>query len=299
MKIAVTGSSGLIGTALMPGLRADGHEVLTLVRRPARDASEVQWDPEAGQLEATALTGVEAAIHLAGAGIADHRWTPSYKDTILRSRVDSTRLLSERLAALDPRPRVLLSGSAIGWYGDTGAITVDEQAPSGQGFLAEVVRQWEASTQPAEQAGIRVCHLRTGIVLSADGGSLAKQLPLYRFGFGGPLASGQQWQSWITLADEVAAIRFLLTADSVSGSVNLVAPEPVTQRELAKALGRALHRPAVVPTPAFAVRLLFPGFADEGVLVGQRVIPRALVEAGFDFGARDIDTGLRAVLSPH
>lgn len=296
MRIVVSGASGLIGSALVPALRADGHAVLTLVRRPPAGPGEVQWDPAAGQLEATALAGVEAAVHLAGAGIADKRWTASYKQTVLRSRVDGTRLLSERLAALDPRPRVLLSASAVGWYGDTRDREVDESAAAGEGFLADVVRQWEAATQAARDAGIRVCQLRTGIVLSPDGGALSQQLSLYRAGLGGPLGGGRQYQPWITLFDEVAAVRFLLTATQVSGPVNLVAPQPVPQREFAKTLGRVLRRPALLPTPGLAVRALYPGFGAEGVLAGQRCVPRVLEKAGFTFASRDVESGLRAVL---
>ncbi len=297
MKIAVTGASGLIGSALLPALRAAGHDVLTLVRRDPARPDEVRWDPAEGLLEASALRGVDAAVHLAGAGVADKRWTPAYKETILRSRVDGTRLLADRLAALEPRPRVLLSGSAVGWYGDTGDTEVDESAPAGDGFLADVVRQWEAATAPAEAAGIRVCHLRTGIVLSATGGALGRQTLLYRLGLGGPLGSGRQYQPWITLDDEVAAIVFLLTAEEISGAVNLTAPQPVPQRELAKALGSALHRPAVLPAPGFALRLVFPGFAAEGLLVGQRALPRVLEKAGFTFASRDIAAALKAVLT--
>jgi len=297
VKIAVTGASGLIGSALVPALRADGHQILTVVRREPRSGDEVQWDPAAGQLESSALAGVEAAVHLAGAGIADKRWSPAYKDLVLRSRVDGTRLLSERLAALDPKPRVLLSGSAVGWYGDTGDREVDETEPRGGGFLADVVQAWEQATSAADTAGIRTVHLRTGIVLSARGGAFAKQLLPAKLGLGGPLGSGRQYQSWIVLEDEVAAIRFLLTADDVAGAVNLTAPHPARQRDVATALGRALHRPAVIPTPGFAIKLLFPGFAEEGILAGQRAVPRALERAGFTWQHPDLDEAIVAALA--
>jgi len=296
VKVAVTGASGLIGTALVDALRGQGHEVLTLVRRAPTAASEVRWDPHAGTIEAQRLEGVDAAVHLAGAGVGDRRWSTAYRKAILDSRVSGTTLLAQTLAGLEHKPRVLLSASAVGWYGDTGDKLEDESGPRGQGFLAEVVEQWEASTAAAERAGIRVCHLRTGIVLSAKGGALKKQLLLYRAGLGGRLGTGKQWQSWISLADEVAAIMFLLVAEEVRGPVNLVAPNPVRQDDFAKALGRALHRPAVVPAPSFALRLVLSGFADEGVLIGQRLQPRVLQDAGYAFQHSTIDTGLAAVL---
>jgi uncharacterized protein (TIGR01777 family) len=214
--------------------------VLTLVRREPR-AGEVRWDPGSDLLDAAALDGVQAAVHLAGAGIADKRWTSSYREVVRESRTRSTRLLAHALATVDAK--VMLSGSAIGIYGDTADREVDESSAAGTGFLAQVCLDWEAATGPAEDAGLRVCHLRTGIVLDRSGGALAKQLPIYRLGAGGPLAGGRQWQSWITLHDEVAAIRHLLHAD-VAGAVNLTAPQPVRQRDFAKALAKGLHRPA-------------------------------------------------------
>lgn len=296
MKIAVSGGSGLIGSHLVVALRGAGHDVLTLVRRPPRQPGEVQWVPAEGRLEPGDLSGVEAVVHLAGAGIADKRWTPSYKKAVLDSRVDGTRLLATTLASLDPLPRVLLSGSAIGFYGDTGDRAVDETAPAGSGFLADVAVAWEAATAPAESAGIRVCHLRTGIVLSGAGGALAKQLPLYKLGIGGPLGSGQQYQSWISLDDEVAAITFLLTADAVSGPVNLTGPEPVRQRDLAKAVGTLLHRPAVLPTPGIALKAALGEFAAEGVLAGQRVLPAVLIGAGYTFQDATLEAALTSAL---
>lgn len=295
LRIALTGASGLIGSGLAARLRAAGHQVLTLVRRAPRSPSEVGWDPAAGTLDATALAGVQAVVHLAGAGIGDKRWTPAYRQLVLDSRVSGTRLLAGALAGLDAPPRVLLSGSAVGFYGDTGDQPVDESSPAGTGFLAQVCQQWEAATAPAEQAGIRVCHLRTGIVLSAAGGALAKQLPLFRAGLGGRLGSGRQYLSWVALDDELAAIEFLLTA-RVTGPVNLTAPNPVPQQDFARLLGRAVHRPAPWPIPAAALRLALGEFATEGVLAGQRVLPAALTSAGYRFALPDLAGALQAAL---
>ena len=296
MRIAVTGASGLIGSALVARLRAGGHEVVTLVRRPPRSEHEIRWDPSGGQLDRAALTGVDAAVHLAGAGIGDKRWTEDYRRTVLESRTSSTGLLARTLAAIEPRPAVLVSGSAIGYYGDRGDETVTESDPPGEGFLPDVCVEWEAAAAPAVEAGIRLCSIRTGLVLSGDGGLLGRLLPIYRLGLGGPLGSGRQWQSWITLEDEIRAIEFLLSAPAIAGPVNLTAPNPVRQRDFARALGRAVHRPAVLPAPAFALRVAVGGFADEGILAGQRVRPGVLEEAGFDFSAKTIDQGLAAAL---
>jgi uncharacterized protein len=295
MRIVVSGASGLIGTALIAHLRSAGHDVRSLVRRPPRSPAEIRWDPAAGSLDPDALAGVQAAINLSGAGIGDRRWTDKYRRLVVDSRTDSTTLLASTLAKLDPLPDVLLSGSAIGYYGDRGDEQITESSPAGTGFLANVCVQWEASTAAAASAGIRVCHLRTGLVLSRGGGLLGKLLPLYRLGLGGPLGSGRQWQSWITLDDEVAAIAFLLTAQ-IAGPVNLTAPGPVRQRDLARALGRAVRRPALLPAPAPALRIAVGGFADEGILASQRALPTVLTDAGFAFGATDIDAGLRVAL---
>ncbi len=294
----MSGASGLIGTALLPQLRAAGHEIVQLVRREPQAPGEVRWDPAHGQLDAADLAGVDAAINLSGAGVSSRRWSTKYKRAILQSRLSSTRLLADTLAELSPTPKVLLSGSAIGYYGDTGDHEYDEFGPRGDGFLADVVDQWEACTRSASVAGIRVCHLRTGIVLSAKGGALKLQLPLFKLGLGGRLGSGQQYTSWITIDDEVAAIVFLLTADGVSGPVNLVAPNPVTNRDFTAALGKALHRPAVAAVPAFALRAALDGFADEGLLVGQRLAPRALTDAGYSFRHPELAGALSAVLRP-
>lgn len=294
MKIAVTGASGFLGSALVPALRSDGHEVLRLVRRAGRAPDEVRWDPAAGQLDGSALRGVEAAISLAGAGVGDKRWRPAYKQVIRSSRVDTTSTLSRALAALDPPPRVLLSGSAIGYYGDTGARAIDESGPAGATFLAGVVRDWEAAARPAQDAGIRVVFLRTGLVMDSSGGAFARLFPLLRLGLGGPLGSGRQYWSWITLADTIRAMLFLLADDTLEGPVNLTAPEPVPNRELVRALGRAMHRPTLVPAPRPALRLVVGEFAGE-ILLSQRVLPRRLLDAGFAFESPDIATAARAV----
>ena len=296
MKIAVTGASGLIGAALLPALRGEGHEVVRLVRRTAHAVDEVTWDPAAGRLDPQALADVDAVVHLAGAGVGDRRWTSSYRALVRDSRVDGTTTVARALAAAPRRPRVLLSGSAVGFYGDTGDRAVDESAPSGDGFLAEVCRAWEASTAPAEEAGVRVAHLRTGVVLSRDGGALAKQLPVFRAGLGGQLGHGRQYVSWISVHDQVAAIRYLLTADDVRGPVNLTAPEPATNRDFGRALGAALRRPALARVPGVALRVALGGFAEEAVLAGQRVLPAVLQRAGYRFRHPGLPAALDAVL---
>ena len=297
MRVAITGASGLIGSALVPALRTDGHDVVRCVRGAPRAADERPWDPAAHRLDPADLADVDAVVHLAGAGVADHRWTPSYKDTILRSRTDGTTTVAEAIAA-SGQPTVLLSASAIGWYGDTGDRVTDETGPPGEGFLAEVVREWEASTEAAEKAGVRTVHLRTGIVLSGSGGALATQARVARLGLGAPLGSGRQWVSWISMADELGAIRHLLTAD-VAGPVNLVGPAPVTNREFTRVLNRVVHRPTFpIPVPGFALRTLLGQFADEGVLIGQRLLPGVLQRSGYAFAHRDVEAALRAALTP-
>ncbi|MBV9872939.1 MAG: TIGR01777 family oxidoreductase [Frankiaceae bacterium] len=296
MKIVVTGSTGLIGTALVRSLRADGHEVRRLVRREPTGADETRWDPAAHSIDAGALDGIDAVVHLAGVGVGDKRWSESHKKAILDSRVDGTTTIATAIAANADHVKTFICGSAVGFYGDRGDETLDESAKTGAGFLAEVVRQWEAATKPASDAGVRVVNLRTGIVLSPQGGALGKVLPIFKLGLGGKLGSGQQWMPWIAIADEVAAIKFLLTQDSISGPVNVCAPEPVRNAEYTAALGRALNRPAVAPVPRFALQLALGGFADEGPLVSQRVIPRRLLDAGFDFTFIDVDSALQSML---
>lgn len=297
MKVAITGASGLIGSALGAALVGDGHEVVKLVRRePA--AGEARWDPARRELDPQVFADVDAIVHLAGAGIADQRWSAAYQKTLLDSRIDGTTAVAEALAAVagDGRERVLLSASAVGWYGDASDHEVDESSPRGGGFLADLVREWEASTGPAENAGVRVAHLRSGLVCDPAGGLMGKLLPIFKLGAGGPMGSGRQYWPWITLPDELAAIQFLLAHKEISGPVNLVGPAPPTNAEFAKALGRALHRPAFLPTPAFALRLVLGEFADEGVLIGQRAVPKVLLDAGFTFRHPDLDSAMRWIV---
>jgi hypothetical protein len=296
LKILLSGSSGLIGSALVTRLRSGGHDVVRLVRRAPSTAGEVRWDPMRGELNPADLSGVEAAVHLSGASVS-RRWTQSSRRMIRASRVETTSLIAETLAQLSPLPKVLLSGSAVGFYGDTGDDTRDEDGPRGDGFLADVVGDWEAATHPAMAARIRVCRLRTGIVLARQGGALRLQLPIFKLGLGGRLGNGRQYLSWITLEDEIEAILFLLTADEVSGPVNLVTPNPVTNSDLTKALARAVHRPAIAAVPPFALKLALDGFADEGLLIGQRLTPRVLTEAGFTFRHPELPEALAAVLT--
>lgn len=297
MRIAITGSTGLIGAALAADLAGDGHEVVRLVRRAPTAPGEVRWDPQAagGGLGPAALGGTDAVVHLAGAPIASGRWTTARKAELRTSRIQSTAgLIAAMTAAADP-PAVLLCGSAIGWYGDTGARMVDEAAAAGSGFLAQLVRDWESAAQTAAPAGIRVASLRTGIVLSRRGGTLAALAPLFRLGLGARIGSGSQFISWISLADEVRAIRFLLDHAELDGPVNLTAPAPVTNAELTAALARTLRRPALLRVPAVVLRAALGEVSGE-LLTGARVIPRKLQDAGFTFRYPDIDSALAAEL---
>jgi len=298
VKVVITGASGLIGSALIRSLTGDGHEVLRLVRRDARRPDEASWDPTSRRLDSALLAGADAVVNLAGAGIGDRRWTDEYKKLVLQSRIDATTTIATALAQLSPdeRPGVLLSASAVGFYGETKEEAVDETAPQGDGFLADVVHQWEQATRPAADAGVRVVTARSGIVLSGEGGALGKVLPLFKLGLGGKLGSGRQWTSWIAMPDEVAAMRFLLARDDLNGPVNLTAPEPVRNRDYTKAIGRAVHRPALAVVPPVALRAALGGFADEGVLVSQRVLPSRLEDAGFTFTYADVDSALAALL---
>ncbi len=296
MRIAITGSTGLIGTALTAALSTAGHTPVPVVRRTPR-AGEISWSPAERRLDPADLAGVDAVVHLAGAGIGDHRWTDDYKRELVESRTRGTALLSEAIAAADGGPSVLLSGSAVGVYGARGDEQLDESSAPGTGFLADLCVRWEEATGVAAAAGARVVHLRTGIVLSARGGALKKQLPLFKLGLGGKMGSGEQWQSWISIDDHVAAVVHLLTAEH-SGPVNLTAPHPVTNAEFTDTLGAVLSRPTFVPIPKFGPKLLLGGELAENLLfTGQRVLPAVLNgDAGFTFDHPHLEAALRAVL---
>jgi len=294
MRVVVGGASGFIGSALLPLLREGGHEVLTLVRRHPRMHDEISWDPDAGELDPRALDGVDAVINLAGVNPGSRPLTAARKRLVLSSRVRSTRLLAERLADHDDGPRIWLQASGIGAYGSRGEAVLDESEPLGDTFFAHVVQQWEAATATAEAAGVRVVHLRTGIVLGPGGGALGRLLPILKLGLGGRLGSGQQFWPWISLLDEVRAMEHLLTAD-VHGPVNLVT-EPRRNVEVVQALARAMHRPAVVPVPAFALKLALGDFSSE-VLGSIRAVPRALDASGFVPAHPDLDEAARWVVT--
>jgi uncharacterized protein len=297
MKVAVTGSSGLIGTALAASLRADGHQVVRLVRRTPRGADEVRWDPRAADAGEPPLGGMDACVHLAGAGVGDHRWTRRYKAEIRASRVLATRALSSALAAARPRPKVLIAASAIGWYGDVGGGEVTEDTPAGTGFLSRVVHDWEDAAAPAREAGIRVAHLRSGLILSGGGGVLARLVLPARFGLLPRFGNGRQVMSWIALTDEIRAIRFLLDADGANGPFNLTAPNAVTDDELTAALNHALHRPDFswlrVPEPVLKLAL---GEMSSELLTSARVVPKKLLAAGFAFEYPQVGAALAAEL---
>jgi uncharacterized protein (TIGR01777 family) len=295
MKIAVTGSHGLIARHLLPALDAAGHQVVKVVRGQA-GAGELHWDPAAGELDGDALEGVDAVVHLAGKGIFG-RWSETHKAEVRNSRLQGTALLADRLAGLSRKPATLVSGSAVGYYGDRGSEVLTEVSQRGRGFLADLVEDWEAATAAAEDAGIRTVKLRTGIVCAADGGALKLQLPVFKLGVGGRLGSGEQWFPWISIDDEVGAILHALDHDSLSGPVNLAAPEPVTNAEFTRALGEVLHRPTALAVPAVAIRtVLGREMADETLLVSQRVQPVALEASGYRFRHPEVRGALQAVL---
>jgi len=296
-RVVVTGASGLVGTALCTLLRTRGHHVDRLVRRPARPGGgEIRWDPAQGSIDAALLEGAEFVVNLAGEPIAAGRWTPARKRAILESRTQGTRLLCDTLARLDRRPQALLSASAVGYYGDRGEEWVTEEEAAGAGFLADVCTQWEAATLPAREAGIRVVNLRIGVVLSTAGGALARMLPAFRFGLGGRLGTGRQYMSWITLDDLVAAIEHLLFASQTSGPVNAVSPNPVTNAQFTKTLGRILRRPTFLSMPAFAVRLAFGEMGEAVLLSGVRARPARLLADGFSFRDPELDPALWRIL---
>jgi uncharacterized protein (TIGR01777 family) len=296
MKVVVSGASGLIGSALVPHLRASGHEVVRLVRRAANGPDESTWDPAAGQVDLAGIGPIDAVVNLSGAGVGDRRWTAAYKAEIRDSRVQATSTLATAMAALDPAPKVLINGSAIGWYGDTGDRPVNESAPAGTGFLADVVRDWEAATLPAQQAGIRVVQARTGLVVDKQGGAWARLFPIFRLGLGGKLGSGNQYWSWISLRDEVRALAWLLDHDEISGPVNLTAPHPVTNAEVTAAMGKVLGRPTVLPVPSFALKAALGEFSSE-VLGSAHVLPTVLEGASFTWEDPQIEDAIRAAAS--
>jgi uncharacterized protein (TIGR01777 family) len=285
VRVAVTGSGGLIGSALVASLSSDGDDVLRMRRGE-------HWDPDAGTVTPGLFDGVDAVVHLAGEGVAEHRWTDTHKRAVRESRVRGTTAIAQACASADNGPRVLVSGSAVGYYGAPGDTPVDETAAPGEDFLARVVVDWEGATEAAEAAGVRVVHARTGVVQSARGGALKRQLLPFKFGLGGRIGDGKFYVSWISLDDEVRALRFALATDSLRGPVNLTAPNPVTNAEYTKALGRVLHRPTVLIVPPFALRAVMGGELVESLLASQRVMPRKLLDAGFVFSHPTIDEGL-------
>jgi uncharacterized protein (TIGR01777 family) len=295
MRIAVTGASGLIGSALAESLTASSHEVVRLVRHEPRSDGEARWDPAAGTVDAAGLEGCRAIVHLAGAPIGARRWTDARKKELRDSRVLGTAAIARAAAAMSTPPEVLLCGSAIGFYGDTGDSWVDESSPAGAGFLADLVRDWEAAAEPARAAGIRTVHARTGLVVSTAGGAWAPLFPLFRAGLGGRLGDGRQFWSFIALHDEVAALRHLLDTSAVSGPVNLTAPDPLTNRQITAAMGRVLHRPTLAAVPGPVLRLTLGEFAGD-VLSSQRVRPKVLLDSGFSFAFPKIEEALRAAI---
>ncbi|MFM8515993.1 MAG: TIGR01777 family oxidoreductase [Actinomycetota bacterium] len=295
MRYAVTGASGLIGGALVRHLRAEGNEVLRLVRRDPQGPDEVRWDPKRGTVDVAGLAGTDVVVHLAGAGVGDHRWTDEYKREILDSRVDGTHTIVRAMLELEPRPQALVAGSAIGYYGDTGDRAVDESSPAGTGFLADVVRAWEAASEPAAAAGIRVTHARTGLVVAKEGGAWSRMFPLFRLGLGGRMGSGRQYWSWISLRDEVRALQLLAEREDLTGAVNLVAPQPSTNAEITAAMGRVLGRPTLFPVPALALKTVLGEFSSE-VLGSIRVLPTVLEQHGFTWLDPTISSAIRAAL---
>jgi uncharacterized protein (TIGR01777 family) len=297
MRVLLTGSSGLIGSALRTRLASAGHDIARLVRSDATGEDAYLWDPAAGRLDGAALEGIDAVVHLAGETIAG-RWTDDKKKRIRDSRIAGTRLLSDAIAGAGRKPAVFVCASAVGIYGDRGEAELTEQSPPGDGFLASVVVEWEAATAPAAAAGVRVVNIRSGEVLSRDGGPLASLLPPFRLGLGGPLGGGRQYMSWISIEDEVRAIEQALTTEGLEGPVNLVSPLPVTNREFAKTLGRVLRRPAVLPTPVTPLKLVYGGdFVEEVLLFSTRALPAKLQANGYRFEHAELERALTALLS--
>ncbi len=299
--VAIAGSSGLIGSALVSALRAGDHRVLRIVRRAPSNADEVHWNPAAGELDASALTDVDAVVNLCGVNVGGGRWSGAFKQSLRDSRIDPTEVLAQAIAqiAADTAPPTFVNASAVGFYGDTRDRTVDETTPAGSGFLSRLCVDWEESTKAAEQAGARVVLARTGLVLSPSGGLMGKLRPLFSLGLGARLGNGKQYMPWISLEDEVRALMFTIFHDDVSGPVNLTGPAPVTNTEFTNALGRALNRPTPLLVPGFAARLMLGEFADEGLLSGQRAIPAVLERAGFVFHHNTVGQALAYATTKH
>jgi uncharacterized protein (TIGR01777 family) len=293
MKVAITGASGLIGSTLSKRLRQGSHEVVKVVRGAQAQAPDIAWDPVKGTIDSASLEGVDAVVHLAGESIAAKRWSAEQKKKIRDSRIDGTKLLSTTIASLSHPPKVFVSASAIGFYGDRGNEALTETSSSGTGFLADVCKEWETATQPAKDKGIRVVNVRTGVALSTKGGALQKMLPIFLLGGGGIIGDGNQYMSWLSLDDEIGAIEFALTNDSLSGPLNIVSPNPVTNKEFTRVMGEVLHRPTIFPLPAFAARIIMGEMADELLLSSQKVIPEKLTAAGYKF----VYPGLKEALS--
>jgi uncharacterized protein (TIGR01777 family) len=299
MRIVIAGGSGFLGTHLGRRLAAADHDVLYLVRRVPTSAREIRWAPDRHELNPAAIADADIVVNLAGAGVGDRRWTAAYKAKLRSSRIDTTATIAKIIASIPNRsqPRALLNSSAVGFYGDTGDTAVDETSPPGEGFLADLCREWEAAAAPATEAGVRVALLRTGFPLDASGGLLKPLLIPFRLGVGGRLGSGHQWLPWISLTDWVDAVRFLMDHEELSGPVNLVGPAPSTNEEFTRVLAEVLHRPAVVPVPKVALRTLIGEFGGEAV-ASQRVLPGVLTKAGFAFRHPELDSALRAALQP-
>lgn len=296
MKILITGATGLIGTALNSYLTANGHSIYVVVRRPPQSTNEIQWDPAAKQIDRAKIDGMDAAVHLSGESIAAGRWTPERKKAILESRVNGTRLLSEALASVPNPPKTLICASASGYYGNRGTDVLTEESGPGDGFLSDVCKQWEAAANPAREKGIRVAHTRFGIVLSPKGGALAKMLTPFKLGAGGPIGSGQQYWSWITLDDVVAAINHAILTESLQDGVNTVTPNPVTNSEFTKTLGSVLMRPAFFPLPSFGAHIVLGEMADELLLASCRMQPAKLIATNYVFRYPDLTGALYHLL---
>lgn len=297
MRILISGASGLIGGALSKAFADDDHEVFTLVRQELSDSHAIYWKPSENRIDSSTLEGFDVVIHLGGANLANGRWTESRKQVLVDSRVRSTTLLAESIAGLTQKPNVFICASAIGYYGSRGAEELTEQSRRGEGFLADLTAQWEDAAQPAARAGIRTVNLRLGMVLAAEGGALAQMLTPFRLGIGGKLGSGEQYWSWVTLEDVVGLVKFAIETQQLSGPVNVVAPLPLTNKEFTRTLGNVLHRPTILPAPAFGLKLLLGEMAEEAILASQRVVPKKLQDFGYAFTHSDLASALRDLLN--